>query len=73
MWKEALDIEKEINCDSENVMIFRAPKKCKIESLNCKTIGNVMVELGAGRKNVTDLVDSRISMKFLAAPNQILE
>lgn len=48
-----------------NVHVFRAPAKGYLAHADSRAIGNLMVELGAGRKKSEDTIDDRVSLEML--------
>ncbi|MFZ5627607.1 MAG: thymidine phosphorylase [Spirochaetota bacterium] len=56
---------------SADVHVYRAPGKGYLAHADSRQVGNLMVELGAGRKKSEDAVDDRVSlemMKFRGEP-----
>jgi len=56
-----------------NIFIFKSPVNGKIKSVNGERIGNIMVELGAGRKQAKDEVNHDVSLQMLVYMNQELK
>ncbi len=50
---------------SPDVHVYRAPRKGYFAHTDSRAIGNLMVELGAGRKKTEDMVDDRVSLEML--------
>ncbi len=50
---------------SADVHIYRAPGNGYFAHADSRTIGNLMVELGAGRKKTEDAIDDRVSLEML--------
>lgn len=50
-----------------NVFTFKAKNSGYLAHADGRAIGNLMVDLGAGRKKSTDAIDDRVSLEMLAA------
>ena len=54
-----------VDAKSADVHVYRAPGKGYFAHADSRAIGNLMVELGAGRKKSEDSVDDRVSLEMM--------
>lgn len=64
---EAIIAAFEKNGDRE-VIILKAPANGYLAGCDSRAVGNLMVDLGAGRKKSDDTIDDRVTLEMLKAP-----
>ncbi|MCS6972009.1 MAG: thymidine phosphorylase [Turneriella sp.] len=52
--------------DGDSVLVFTAPQAGSLAHADGQAIGNLMVELGAGRRRAEDSIDDRTTLEMLA-------
>jgi len=68
--RKANQIEKSLNeTQSDNLQNYFAPKKGYWSAAHGQKIGNLMVDLGAGRKRAADQIDDAVTLEILSAPH----
>ncbi|EGR33895.1 pyrimidine-nucleoside phosphorylase, putative [Ichthyophthirius multifiliis] len=60
------------NEQSEKVIVFRASEDFKIKKLDGVKLGNIMVDLNAGRKVFGEKINHDVSIQWYAYPNQLI-
>ena len=58
---------------SQNVIVFRAKEDCKIKSVDGVKLGNIMVDLNAGRKVVGEKINHDVAMQWYPYPNKLIK
>jgi pyrimidine-nucleoside phosphorylase len=59
--------------DASETMLVKADKAGYFTGCDSRAIGNLMVDLGAGRKKSADAIDDRVTLEMLKAPGEAVK